>query len=287
MPDISISLFGSFALRVHGERQVLPLSGATKNVLILLASHHNKALRKESVMELTWPNTDFDKARSSLNTAIWRIKKHINGYAGINIVTQEDLVKLSIDASVELDTRDLEYAVEEIKGAEPEKNRCTSEMLETLQSTAACCMSIFLEGCTAHWVLPFREQYSIYYTQLLSYLLRDAAEKSQYEIALKYGREILKYDPLREGTQREVMWLYVLNGQRAQALRQYRDLRICLKTELDIDPMLETQSLYHHILEAESFDALSNNAITITAKLTTLDNLEKTRRNFFRHLATH
>ena len=238
-------------------------------------------------MELTWPNTDFDKARSSLNTAIWRIKKHINGFAGINIVTQEDLVKLSIDASVELDTRDLEYAVEEIKGAEPEKKRCTSEMLETLQSTAARCMSIFLEGYTAHWVLPFREQYSIYYTQLLSYLLRDAAEKSQYEIALKYGREILKHDPLREGTQREVMWLYVLNGQRAQALRQYRDLRDCLKTELDIDPMLETQSLYRHIIESESFDALSKNATSTTSKITTLDNLEETRRDFFRHLVTH
>lgn len=287
MPDISISLFGSFALRVNDERQVLPLSGATKHVLVLLASHYNKELRKESVIELTWPDTEFDKARSSLNTAIWRIKKYINAYAGINIVTQEDLVKLSVDASVELDTRDLEYAIEQIIGAEPGKIRCTDEMLETLQSTAVRCMSIFLEGNTDHWVLPFREQYSIYYTRLLSYLLRDAAEKSQYEIALKYGREILKHDPLREGTQREVMWLYVLNGQRAQALRQYRDLKDCLKTELDIDPMLETQSLYHHILEAESFDALSDNSMPTTDNLTTLDYLEETRRDFFRHLVTH
>ena len=287
MPDISISLFGSFALRVQGERQVLSLSGPTRKVLVLLASHHNKALRKESIIELAWPNTHFDKARSSLNTAIWRIKKFIRGHAGLEIKTQEDLVKLSINASVGLDTRDLEYAVEEIIGDEPGKTQCTNGMLETLQSTQSRCAGIFLEGHTDHWVLPYREHYSTYYAQLLSYLLRDAAEKTHYEIALKHGREILKRDPLREGTQREVMWLYVLNGQRAQALRQYRDLKACLKSELDIDPMLETQSLYRHILESETFDILSENTTPITAEYAELTTLEETRRSFFRHLTTH
>ena len=287
MPDISISLFGSFALRVHGERQVLPLSGSTKKVLVLLASHHNKVLRKESIIELTWPNTHFDKARSSLNTAIWRIKKFICGYTGLDVITQEDLVKLSIDASVGLDTRDLEYAVEEIIGAEPRKTQCNNGILETLQSTLSLSTGIFLEGYTDHWVLPYREHYSAYYTQLLSYLLRDAAEKAHYEIAIKHGREILKRDPLREGTQREVMWLYVLNGQRAQALRQYQDLKACLKSELDINPMLETQSLYRYILESETFDIRSENTTPITTESAELTTLEETRRSFFRHLVTH
>jgi len=290
MPDLSISLFGSFALRLHGERQVLHLSGSTKKVLALLASHHNKALRKESIIELTWPDSHFTKARSSLNTAIWRIKKFIRDYPGIEIHTQEDLVKLSIDASIGLDTRDLEYAVEQLIGEEPSSDRCSTEMLETLQSTLSLCGDIFLDGYTDHWVLPYREHYSSYYTQLLSYLLRDAAEKAHYETALKHGREILIRDPLREGTQREVMWLYVLNGQRAQALRQYRNLKACLKNELDIAPMLETQSLYRHILEPESFDELSENSASITTEssgLSTLEALEETRRSFFRHLATH
>lgn len=290
MSDLSISLFGSFALRLNGERQVLHLSGPTKKVLILLASHHNKVLRKESIIEQTWPNSDFDKARSSLNTAIYRIKKFLRDYPGIEIHTQEDLVKLSIDASIGLDTRDLEFAVEQIIGEEPSKTQCSNETLETLQSTLSRCDGIFLEGYTDHWVLPHREHYSSYYTQLLIFLLRDAAEKTHYEIALKHGREILRRDPLREGTQREVMWLYVLNGQRAQALRQYRDLKACLNSELDIDPMLETQSLYRQILEPQSFDVLAENstpAAIQSSGLITLEALEETRRSFFRHLANH
>jgi DNA-binding SARP family transcriptional activator len=43
------------------------------------------------------------------------------------------------------------------------------------------------------------------------------------------------------------MWLYVLNGQRAQALRQFREFRCWLKRELEIEPMPETRALYDHI----------------------------------------
>jgi DNA-binding SARP family transcriptional activator len=59
---------------------------------------------------------------------------------------------------------------------------------------------------------------------------------------------LLAADPARETTQCEMMWLYVLNGQRAQAVRQFQDYRSWLRCELDIEPMPETKALYAHIL---------------------------------------
>jgi DNA-binding SARP family transcriptional activator len=72
-------------------------------------------------------------------------------------------------------------------------------------------------------------------------------QQRRYEDALDIGRRLLAADPARETAQCEVMWLYVLNGQRAQALRQFQEFRCWLKRELDIEPMPETRALYDHI----------------------------------------
>ena len=44
-----------------------------------------------------------------------------------------------------------------------------------------------------------------------------------------------------------MMWLYVLNGQRVQAIKQYESFAAILRNELSIEPMRETQALYVHI----------------------------------------
>ena len=78
--------------------------------------------------------------------------------------------------------------------------------------------------------------------------MQDAGLKRVYEDALEYGRRILAADPFREKIQCAVMWLYVLSGQRAHALRQYRDYEALLDHELDIRPMPETRALHAHII---------------------------------------
>ena len=52
---------------------------------------------------------------------------------------------------------------------------------------------------------------------------------------------------LREDVHRELMQLFVLNGQRAHALRQFEHCRELLRRELAIHPMRETMALYQKI----------------------------------------
>ena len=82
--------------------------------------------------------------------------------------------------------------------------------------------------------------------------MRDAAVRGELDNALLFGQEILEIDPFREGTQREVMVLYVRNGQRVRAIRQYRALKTLLQAELKIEPMFETTNLYCRITENQS-----------------------------------
>ena len=81
----------------------------------------------------------------------------------------------------------------------------------------------------------------------LSILLRDCAARRDYEEALGYGRRILAADPFREQVQCEVMWLYVLNGQRPQALRQFETYRRQIAREMNVAPMAETRALADYV----------------------------------------
>jgi DNA-binding SARP family transcriptional activator len=77
--------------------------------------------------------------------------------------------------------------------------------------------------------------------------MQDAACRRDYEEALGYGRRILAADPFRERVQCEVMWLYVLNGQRPQALRQFEAFRRQIAREMNVAPMAETRALADYI----------------------------------------
>jgi DNA-binding SARP family transcriptional activator len=86
--------------------------------------------------------------------------------------------------------------------------------------------------------------------------MRLDARRGLLESALEYGRRILAVDALREGVQREVMLLLVLNGQRAEAIHTYHRLRAALKRDLGIEPMPETKRLADDIRSGAIFDRL-------------------------------
>ena len=109
------------------------------------------------------------------------------------------------------------------------------------------CHGDFLDGCSEHWILPLREHFGSIYIRALNFLMRDEAARNNYENALDYGREILAIDPFREGTQREVMWLYAMNGQRARAIQQFNALKSLLDQELGLEPTSDTRELLENI----------------------------------------
>jgi hypothetical protein len=63
---------------------------------------------------------------------------------------------------------------------------------------------------------------------------------------------LLSLDPLQEAVQRTLMRLYVRQGRRGLALRQYQVCVDVLQHELGVEPEASTRQLYQEILEASS-----------------------------------
>ena len=107
-----------------------------------------------------------------------------------------------------------------------------------------------LEGFYDDWVLRERERLHLLYLNSLARLMCYYRHHQAYEQGLVCGQQILNHDPLREEIHREMMRLYLENGQRALAVRQYETCREALAAELGIPPMEETQALYAQIVPA-------------------------------------
>jgi len=84
------------------------------------------------------------------------------------------------------------------------------------------------------------------------------ARRKHYDDSIAYGLRILASDPTRETVQRLIMLLYVLNGQRAEAIRQFDRFAKALREECDVSPMPQTRAVLSAIRSEDIFRQLPN-----------------------------
>ncbi|MGI9050750.1 MAG: ATP-binding protein [Rubrobacteraceae bacterium] len=86
----------------------------------------------------------------------------------------------------------------------------------------------------------------------LERLARGFGARNEWEHSVAYARRRLTLDPLSEPAHRALMQAYALSGQRADALRQYRECARTLEKELSVPPLAETTRLYRIIEQGET-----------------------------------
>lgn len=238
-----LCLFGSYPVRVDGKPHYLGISGPTERLFQYLLVNIGKETRREFLAELFWCGSSERRQRSAFNSAICRIRRQLTDVEGVDVVCDGPAVFLSISDTVRVDVRELTETVHSVSLNE---NMGTA-LADKLYTALDACDAPFLDGVTSDWVLTERERLFNIQIRGMTILMHWLGQQRRYEDALEIGRRLLVADPARETTQCEVMWLYVLNGQRAQALRQFQEYCSWLKSELDIEPMPETRALYDHI----------------------------------------
>jgi len=284
----SICLFGVYPIRIDGEPCYLGISGATQKLFQYLLLAAGKEIRRELLAEIFWSRSSVGRQRSALNSAIWRIKQQLTDIDGIDLVCNGPTVFLQVAPDVSNDAKELSEIVHGISLNEPLDERNVERLCVALNK----CDAPIMEGVTSDWVLTEREKMFNIKIRGMTMLMHWRGEQRRYEDALEVGRRLLAEDPFREAAQCEVMWLYVLNGQRARALRQYEEYRELLRDELDIDPMPETLALYNHIRRdlncaGNKLKTAKSSSRVIPDKLNLLlGAIEQSRRDLYRTIRT-
>ena len=250
MGILKVTLFGGIRVTHSDWQTEITITRESQALLAYLLLQRQRNHSREVLADLFWGEHSQQKARGSLNTALWKLKKALepegipagtylkNSHAGE--------VGFNKDSQYWLDVEIFEGGINQILIRPFEA--VEESQLADLNQVLGLYQGDLLEGIYDNWALRERERLRALYLKSLIYLLQFYSFHKAFEKAIAYGQQILDLDPLREEIHREMMKLYLRNGQRALAVQQYEICRLTLDKELGVAPMEDTQRLYTQIL---------------------------------------
>jgi DNA-binding SARP family transcriptional activator len=217
--EIRVSLSGAFELSRNGES--LDLATPAQRVLAFLALHEHP-VRRTHVAGALWLDSNEERAAGSLRSALWRIRQ-----CGESIVESAQR-GLRLSSTVSVDVRETVAWARRV--GDPSHQVVAADVREAFAGAD------LLADWYDDWVLLERErlrQLRLHALEVLSHRLVSAG---RYGEAMEVALTALRTEPLRESAHRAVISVHLAEGNRCEALRQYRSCRDLLRAQLDVEP---------------------------------------------------
>jgi DNA-binding SARP family transcriptional activator len=257
---LNVALLGGASFSVDSHAARTDLGPAGRLLACYLFQFPGRAHRRERLADLFWGDLEPEKSRSALNTAVWRVRKILDQACkggGQHLLTLGNGIVMEVAEFIRVDTYALEEASRRVANCSSNPTFSSDDECE-IRAAVEAYFGPFLDGDDADWILQERERLHCLFVRTTLELMRMDVRRGEFERALDQGRKILALDPLRESVQRDVMLLLVLNGQRAEAIHTYQQLRAILKRDLGIEPMPDTKRLHHEIHSGDIFHGLDS-----------------------------
>jgi DNA-binding SARP family transcriptional activator len=243
---IFIGLLGSFRLLKAGCPLTLRNADKTRTLLCHLALQEHFSVSREHLLHTLWPAAHNGSAGQSLNSLVYSLHKLLGDAldGAPPVIYADGYYHLNVEAGITVDVARFDTLVRDgtrkARAGQLSAAMRVYEQAVQLYRGDLCNVSDIqaLMLCEA-----LRAQY-----------LRLLAELSDYYFAeqdpancIMYAQRLLASDPCREDAHRLIMRCYMRQGQRAQALHQYRVCENILRSEFDVAPEAATQELYQQI----------------------------------------
>ncbi|MDF1512345.1 MAG: BTAD domain-containing putative transcriptional regulator [Anaerolineae bacterium] len=255
MPRLSLQLLGPF----HATLDEKTISGFETNkvraLLAYLAVESDHPHNRETLAGMLWPDIAESNARRNLRHNLYNLRQVIRDYDADPpfLLINRQTIQFNPASDVQLDVKVFTEAMAATHD-HPHDNLETCEVCEFLLAEAEQRYGgDFLMGFSLPsdlfetWVVVQRERLHIQILDLLDHLAAYNENKENFTRAQYYARRQIELEPWREHAHRQMMRIYIRNGQRGMALAQYESCRQILVRELAIEPEPETIDLYEQI----------------------------------------
>ena len=237
------------------------LAGKEQALLIYLACQPQRRFSREHLATLLWGETPESRARYNLRRALWNLRRGIDE-VGVGpdecLSVEGSWIGVPPAAPFWLDTLVFEQILQKCFQDVQSRSPATPETMREVRSALDLYDGSFLSGFSIlhapgfeEWHTGERERFVVLRLRALHALIQGFVGRGEREEAISACHGLLTVDPLQEDTHRLLLHLYWETGQRSQALRQHLGFRDLLLRELGVEPLEETQDLYHRILQFE------------------------------------
>ena len=252
MKQFRANVLGGFQLYA-GDRHIdgFPTKKATY-LLAYLMLHADRSHSRELLAEVIGGAEFTHDPRKAIRQELWVIRTALRG-GSIDpdrfIESHGEDIAFFRNPGFRLDVDCFQDAVTSVK--EPTAQKLLPDEVGKLESALELYRGDLLPGIYDDWCLYPREALRDLYLMTLERLMPHYQRCGDWDAAIGIGKRELDADDLTEGVHRNLMRCYYAKGSRAAALRQYDHCRELLRRELDVEPMLETRTLYAQILNED------------------------------------
>ena len=234
MPTLRLYLLGTLEIHYGDDQLPRPPTLKSQSLLAYLVLHRHRPQTRDRLIDLFWGDRPERRARHSLRTALWHIRRCLPEEE--LIVSDPHRIQFDPESDLWLDVDEFEFQV-------------SHDDIARLQAAVALYRGDFLDGFYDEWVMNERYRLESLFSEALARLMIGQEARREHRDALSTAFRLVGEDPLREDAHRVAMRAYCALGQRNAALEQYWRCREIVLEELGAEPMVETSQLYREILE--------------------------------------
>ena len=253
MTSLKLYLLGAPRAELDGE----PIEVDTRKAIALLAylalASPPGPRRRDSLAAFFWPDVDQARAHGALRRTLSALNK---GLGGGWLRVERETVGFEPDANAWLDMDAFHACLAGCRTHGHPATEVCPNCLPALAQAAGLYRGDFMAGFTLRdspafddWQFFQMEAARRDLAGALERLARGYAAQGDLEQGIEHARRWLALDSLHEPAHRQLMLLYAWSGQRAAAVRQYRECVRVLEQELGVAPLDETTQLYAALKE--------------------------------------
>lgn len=243
---IRVRAFGGFAVERRGEALTFEGKAQKKPMELLkaLIALGGRAIAKQKLYDLLWPDADTAAAAATLDVVISRLRKLLGVPEAIRI----EEGKIGLDPElVWLDVWAFDRDVETLQNAlqaQPD-----ASVIDNIgQRLLARYSGPFLGSeDPQRWSLAARDRWQNRFRRSLADAGRYWEQKDDWLRAIALYERALEEDNLAEDLYRRLMRGHLARGEPAEAARVYRRCREMLSVQLGIPPSADTEALFKSI----------------------------------------
>jgi DNA-binding SARP family transcriptional activator len=211
-------------------------------LLRFLLLQPGRAAAREQVLDALWPDQPHEAALAQLHQATSSLRRGLepdlpDKFPSRYLLVEADQLELRLPPGSTVDFETIERSVSQAFTADPPPADPLSEALHAYQG------ELFPPDRFAEWAVAARERLAELHLLARLALARAQLAAGQPRAALDHCRRLLAADPWREDAALTAMQACLALGDRPGALRLYLDLEQALRTDLQLAPRPDLQSL--------------------------------------------
>ncbi len=216
-----------------------------RTLLAYLALQHNRAITREHLAEMLWPDLPYDAALRNLNTTVYNLRRSLepnlkNGAESRFVIYEGGHYRLADTPPYWLDTNNFETQIRRARFAKE-----ANQAILHYQKAISLYHGDFLADLyqTSIWSHGQHERFKELFLAAMDELGALYEMQQEEAKAKELYLQALAIDPCREKTCQTLMRLALRQGDRPTAVAQCRRLTQALQEELNVLPSQETRAL--------------------------------------------